>query len=208
MPDLLPNKPEKFGEILFKIPMLQFLFIKIATPLLGLYLFVLSPTTCFSQTTDTLVKTESVPFHSPKKAALLSTLLPGAGQAYNKKYWKMPIIYAGFFGLAYSFNFNQTRYIKYRDAYKTRIEGGIDPYDGIYSKEDLFYLQKYYNRYRDLTVIGASLLYILNIIDASVDAHMFTFDVSDDLSFNIQPSFINIADANAIQTGLSVKINF
>ena len=61
--------------------------------------------------------------HSPRKAALLSTILPGAGQVYNKKYWKVPVIYAGAAGLAYSFQFNQSRYVKYRDAYKFRIDG-------------------------------------------------------------------------------------
>src|SRR3990172_2560083 len=57
-------------------------------------------------------------YHSPKKAALMSTIIPGSGQIYNKKYWKVPVIYAGLAGLAYSINFNQTRYIKYRTAFK------------------------------------------------------------------------------------------
>ena len=119
--------------------------------------------------------------HSPRKAALLSTILPGAGQVYNKKYWKVPVIYAGAAGLAYSFQFNQSRYVKYRDAYKFRIDGDAtttDDYIGLYSDDNLNTLQKYYHRYRDLTVIGFVALYALNIIDASVDAHLFTFDVS------------------------------
>ena len=163
--------------------------------------------TTYGQSTDTLgVKTTS--HHSPKKAALLSTAFPGLGQAYNKKYWKMPIIYAGFVGLAYSFNYNQTRYVKYRNAYKYRLEGKTDDYIGVFSDDDLFYLQKAYNRYRDLTVIGASLLYLLNIIDASVDAHLFTFDVSDDLSLNLQPTFFNVANSAQYSTGLSIRMNF
>lgn len=166
------------------------------------------PTVYLAQEVDTLAKAEVPKLHSPKKAAWLSTLLPGAGQAYNKKYWKMPIIYAGFVGLAYSFNFNNSRYTKYRDAYKLRLEGEVDDYVDIFADDDLNYLQNYYHRYRDLTVIGASLLYILNIIDASVDAHMFTFDVSDDLSLNLQPTLVNTANTNRYNTGLSMKIKF
>ncbi len=148
--------------------------------------------------------------HSPKKAALYSTFLPGLGQAYNKKYWKIPVLYAGFGALAYSFNHNQTRFVKYRNAYKYRIDGDaatVDNYVGIYSDENLNTLQKYYHRYRDLTVIGVALVYILNIVDASVDAHLFTFDVSDNLSMKIQPAIIN-SNYNSYTAGIGLKIGF
>lgn len=128
--------------------------------------------------------------HSPQKAALLSAVLPGAGQVYNKKYWKVPVIYAGAGALAYSFSYNQKKYIKYRNAYKYRIDGDaatVDEFEGKYSEDNLNTLQKYYHRYRDLTVIGMAVLYVLNIVDASVDAHLFSFDVSDNISMNIQP---------------------
>ena len=120
----------------------------------------------------------------------------------------MPVIYGGFIGLAYSFNFNHSRYIKYRDAYKSRIEGYSDNYVNIYSNEDLFYLQKTYHRFRDLTVIGATLLYVFNIIDATVDAHMFTFDVSADLTLNIHPVIINSVYLKPNTTGLSINLKF
>ena len=84
--------------------------------------------------------------HSPKKAALFSTALPGLGQAYNKKYWKIPIIYAGFAGLGYAFSVNQTKFVNYRNAYKYRIDGDItttDEYIGVYSDDNLNTLQKY-----------------------------------------------------------------
>ncbi len=145
--------------------------------------------------------------HSPRKAALLSTILPGAGQVYNKKYWKVPVIYAGAAGLAYSFQFNQSRYVKYRDAYKFRIDGDAtttDDYIGLYSDDNLNTLQKYYHRYRDLTVIGFVALYALNIIDASVDAHLFTFDVSDNLSMKIEPTLINTVGMNNYTTGINL----
>ena len=149
-------------------------------------------------------------YRSPKKAALMSTIVPGLGQVYNKKYWKVPIIYASVAGLAYSFTFNQSKYITYLNAYKYRLDGGSLSGDNFpnYPSETLNSLQEYYKRYRDLTVIGASLLYLMNIVDAAVDAHMSTFDVGDDLSFNIQPTLINIAHANQYTTGLSLNITF
>lgn len=150
-------------------------------------------------------------YHSPKKAALLSTALPGAGQIYNRKWWKVPVIYAGAGALTYSFQFNQSRYVKYRDAYKYRIDGDagtVDNYVGIYSDDNLNTLQQYYHRYRDLTVIGFAALYALNIIDASVDAHLYNFDVSDDLSFNIQPTLINTMSMDHYVTGVSFSIKF
>lgn len=149
--------------------------------------------------------------HSPRKAALFSTILPGAGQAYNKKYWKMPIIYAGFAGLGYAIQFNQSRYTKYRDAYKYRIDGDvstIDDYTNIYTDENLNTLQQYYHRFRDLSIVGAVALYVLNIVDASVDAHLYTFDVSDNLSLNIQPSFINTAHTNNPAPGIALQLKF
>lgn len=161
--------------------------------------------------TSTVVTIKKGVSHSPKKAALLSAILPGAGQVYNKKYWKLPIIYAGAAGLAYSFQFNQSRYVKYRNAYKYRIDADAtttDAYIGIYSDDNLNTLQKYYQRYRDLTVIGFAALYALNIIDASVDAHLFTFDVSDNLSMKVEPTLINTAGMNNYTTGLSLKLKF
>ncbi len=150
-------------------------------------------------------KTAAPSYHSPKKAALMSTFLPGLGQAYNKKYWKIPVIYAGFVGLVYSINFNETKYVGYRNDYQHSLDS---TYTGPYSLDDLLILQKYYHRYRDLSVIGAALLYVLNIVDASVDAHMFTFDVSNDLSFKIQPTIINSVYTNQYTTGVSIGVKF
>lgn len=130
--------------------------------------------------------------HSPKKATILSMVLPGAGQAYNHKYWKIPVIYAGFAGLGYLAKINQDDYKIYKNAYRLRLDGDestIDGYVGVYSDQDLATLKNYYRRNRDLSIIGMSVLYILNILDASVDAHLFYFNVSDDLSFQVQPGY-------------------
>ncbi len=141
--------------------------------------------------------------HSPRKAALMSTFCPGLGQVYNKKYWKVPVIYVGFAALAYSINFNQTRYKTYLNDLKDSYDG---TYTGAYHQDQLNTLQHYYHRYRDLSVIGAAALYLLNVVDANVDAHLFTFDVSEDLSFKIHPAVINTAYVNHYSYGLSLTI--
>lgn len=148
--------------------------------------------------------------HSPRKAALMSTALPGLGQVYNKKYWKVPLIYACVGGLTYSFQFNQRRYVKYRDAYKYRIDGDestVDNYVGIYSDDNLSSLYSYYHRYRDLTVIGFAAVYLLNIVDAAVDAHLYNFDVSDNLSMEMRPAMMETT-AGTYQAGLTLSIKF
>jgi|ERR1019366_2433438 hypothetical protein len=214
--ELFPVLPDALPEHQFSISGV----LKRAFFFIIFFLFFIT-TFCNAQLTDTST-TEDIPsekkieihdpnYHSPKKAALMSTIFPGLGQAYNKKYWKMPLIYAGFLGLAYSLHFNQIKFTTYRDAYKYRIDGNpatVDNYVGIYSDDNLFTLQKAYHRYRDLSVIGIALLYVLNIVDASVDAHMFTFDVGDDLSFSIHPTLINTASLNQYNIGFSLNIKF
>jgi hypothetical protein len=188
-------------------------FKKLFQFILGITFWFLYSPKSIAQETDT-IKADNIKvqkYHSPKKAALLSAVLPGTGQIYNKKYWKAPIVYAGFAGLAYSFQFNQSRYVKYRDALKFRIDDDsttTDNYIGIYSDDQLTTLYKYYHRYRDLTVVGGLALYLLNIVDAAVDAHLFTFNVSDDLSLNIHPTLINTASLNHYTTGIGLNIRF
>ncbi len=141
-----------------------------------------------AQNTDSLVRS-----HSPAKASVYSAILPGAGQVYNRKYWKVPVIYAAFAGLGYLAKWNDDRYDTYRTAYRFRVDGNPETVDGfteVYSDNDLKLLRDYYRRNRDLSLIFAGLVYVLNIVDASVDAHLFYFDVSDNLSLNITPSVI------------------
>jgi len=171
-----------------------------------LFIFVLS-SLAFSAHSQIISDTVFIE-HSPRKATIFSTVLPGLGQAYNKKYWKIPVIYAGFTGLSYLAIINNKDYITYKDAYRQRLDGDestIDAYVDIYSDNDLVTLKNFYRRNRDLSIIGISVLYVLNIIDASVDAHLFNFNVNDDLSIFIQPQY---------QTGpfaasaISLKIRF
>jgi hypothetical protein len=132
------------------------------------------------------------PPHPPKKAALMSACLPGLGQVYNRKAWKVPIIYAGFGGLGYGLGFNQVYYKRYRNALRFRYDDDPTTNDvyPLYSDDDLVTLKQYYQRFRDLSIIGMAALYTLNVIDAAVDAHLFYFDVSDDLSLQVTPYMI------------------
>lgn len=170
---------------------------------------------------DTVILKKQLVIHSPRKAAIYSTILPGLGQAYNKKYWKIGVLYAGIGGLTYSIIRNNNDYLTYRTAYRARMDGDSTTIDDFSDKTKPNYLNDDYllaytksaHRWRDLSIFGAALLYVLNIVDASVDAHLFSFDVSDDLSLNIQPLFITTAGINRTgrftnTTGLSVHLNF
>lgn len=121
----------------------------------------------------------------PARAAFYSALVPGLGQAYNKKYWKVPIVYIGLGVGIYSYNFNQREYHKFRDEYKRRLDGTSDPNHPIYGGLDndrLIRAQKFHQRNRDLSALITAGIYILNIIDANIDAHLMQFNVNDNLS--------------------------
>lgn len=159
--------------------------------------------------TSKAVKDSIIP-HSARKAAIYSAILPGLGQAYNKKYWKIGIIVAGTGALIYSLNFSQGLYKTYKSELIKRQQnlGDLNPELNLYSDANLNELQSYYRRNRDLSIIGMFLLYALNIVDANVDGHLFDFDVSEDLSLKISPSPFNIYAGNTRGSGFSISLNF
>ena len=121
----------------------------------------------------------------------MSTALPGLGQVYNGKWWKVPIIYGAFGGLIYSSIFNDTKCRTFRKAYLLRVDDDpttIDEFEGQYSDANLRELVDFYQRNRDLSLVFTGVFYALNIIDASVDAHLKDFDVSDDLTLKVRPT--------------------
>jgi len=142
---------------------------------------------------------------SPKKAAILSVIIPGAGQVYTKKYWKVPIIYGGLITSAYYINDNNEKYNLYKDAALISIENSNSNQiinGTTYSYSDLKTLKDHYRRNRELSYFSFVGVYILNIVDASVNAHLFSFDVSDDISLNIHPT------STFTSAGLSLTVNF
>lgn len=176
------------------------------------------------QVEDTTSKTKVKKSKSPLKASLLSTFVPGAGQVYNGKYWKAPIVWGGFTGLYLMFDFyagKQNFYhqiLLYKDRgganapliqYVERKNGKYSGFSGQFLAEaSISTIEGYYDSARkrkQQVIIGSTVFYILQIIDATVDAHFSTFDVSDDLSLNIQPAYFpTLPTAN----GIKLSFNF
>lgn len=144
------------------------------------------------------------------KAVWLGTVIPGAGQIYNGSYWKLPIVYGAFMGCGYAISINQNRYSSYKNAYldlyndqqagtvsedisKSYIAvlpegydlnrvGGVDTWMNTLKNQ-----QNIYRRYRDYSILATVIVYALSLIDAYVDAQLFDYDISPDLSLNIEP---------------------
>jgi hypothetical protein len=131
---------------------------------------------------------------NPTTAALLSAVLPGAGQAYNEKYWKIPIVYFITGGLVYWADYNNKQYHRYLDAYvavKDEDESTVDEFEGAVPADNLLHYKNSFRRNRDITFLLIGAAYLFNIIDASVDAHFSDYDVGEDLSLNISPVILN-----------------
>ncbi len=141
--------------------------------------------------------------HSPRTATLLSLALPGAGQVYNKKnwWWKVPVIYGAGAGLVYGLVFYNKNYNDFRGAYKYRVENNVnfnnEPRFDKFETATLLNIRESYREARDQCMIGLILVYSLQIVDAAVEAHFFDFNVSDDLSLNVQPQFAVVPYSSA-----------
>lgn len=187
-------------------------------------LFFLLATSVIAQTTDTLrVKNdkiivpefslkENTPYDplAPARAAFYSAVVPGLGQAYNKKYWKIPIIYAGMATGIYFYVQNDNDYDRFRDAYKRRLAGYTD--DEFFgtgtepniSSDRLIDAQKTAQKNKDVSIIVTLAFYLVNVIDANVDAHLRQYNVSDDLS--LQPN-LDLNPINA-QTSYGLSLTY
>lgn len=153
------------------------------------------------------IQKKSEHYHSPHKATMFSAVVPGLGQVYNEKYWKLPIIYGLTGVFIYAFDFNNEQYNKYKNAYADFEAEKIDRFEGYTDKDIILRLKDSYRRNRDLNVIAMAGIYMLNVIDATVDAHLFDYDISDDLSLNIQPSLMRSID-NQNALGFTCRIVF
>ncbi|HLA54549.1 MAG TPA: DUF5683 domain-containing protein [Flavobacterium sp.] len=157
--------------------------------LIYIVFFVFLSGTVFSQgkddgvlvATDTIKGAEINPL-APAKAAFYSAILPGLGQAYNKKYWKIPLVYGAMGTSLYFYSLNNTKYHQVRDAYKRRLSGYNDDNYQYLDNTRLIAAQKFYQRNRDLSMLVTAAFYVLNIVDANVDAHLKQFNVNDRLS--------------------------
>ncbi len=187
---------------------------------------------------DTVAVESIVKVHSPHKATMYSVMFPGLGQAYNKKYWKIPILYAGIGATIYAINWNSKNYKKYKVAfsdfsnfydYKYQDEGLETPIEEPTSKsyEDLIErdfsetTQTYDNSFqtilqnnkdsfkhdRDLSYIILLGVYVLNIVDAAIDAHFTNFSVDDNLTINVQPA-VTYSAFTGNSVGFKCQITF
>ncbi|MBT4414430.1 MAG: hypothetical protein HOC83_10120 [Polaribacter sp.] len=149
---------------------------------------------------------------SPSKAAFYSAIFPGMGQIYNRKYWKAPIVWGALAIPTYYYQLNNSEYKRYRRAYKLRKNGLQDEFtldDGStpVSLETLETAQKQLRENRDMSLLTGVILYVLQIVEASVNAHLIQFNTDDNLSF--KPALI--MDPINIETptvGLTIKYNF
>lgn len=131
--------------------------------------------------TLSIKKTEMNPL-APAKAAFYSAVFPGMGQVYNKKYWKLPLVYGALGTTIYFYINNNKKYHLYRNAYKSRLEGFTGDEFSYLDNSRLISAQKFYQKNRDLSALLTGLFYILNIVDANIDAHLMQFNVNDNLT--------------------------
>jgi hypothetical protein len=166
---------------------------------------------------DKPVRDTSYVGHRANRAALFSAVIPGAGQFYNKKYWKLPILYGGAAVIGLAIEYNNRYYKIFREAYQLRVDGDsttIDKFDPVNTDVDVTYpdadalltRKDYYRRTRDLMWIIGSVVYVLNIIDAYVDAHLINFDISDNLSIRTEP-ILQFTTQNTPVTSLCISFN-
>ena len=164
---------------------------------------------------------------NPKRALWLSLILPGAGQIYNRKYWKLPIIYGGFIGCTYALLWNQQMYDDYSQAYlditdddpttasyRNMLPMGYD----ITGREDQFqkifkHKRNYYRKYRDMSIFAFFGVYLISVVDAYVDAQLSTFDISKDLSLHVEPASIELnhmsgSNRRSRAVGVQCSLNF
>lgn len=156
-------------------------------------------------------KPDSSKAYSPRIASYRSAILPGWGQATNKKYWKIPVVYAALGTTAYIFFRNVNQYKAAKNAYTNAIDGDPtndylipQPYFTVKDQPDR--IKSFRNQVRqnvDYTVLFFIVFWGLNVVDATVDAHLKTFDITDDLSLQIRPGYSQLANTN----GLSIVLN-
>ncbi len=181
---------------------------------IALLLLILGNASVFSQgkidtamvAKDSIKKSIDIDPLTPAKAAFYSAVLPGLGQAFNKKYWKIPLVYGAIGTSLYFYMDSNKRYNQYRDAYKRRLEGYTDDQLAYLDKSRLIAGQKFYQRNRDLSALFIFAFYALNIVDANVDAALIQFNVNDALS--VQPNIYPNDVTFKTNVGLTVNYRF
>jgi hypothetical protein len=190
----------------------MFIHLKAPWIAMGLLLLWLSvENTSFAQKTDSTEVKKEKPDYSllpknPKKATLLSAMVPGLGQIYNNKAWKVPIIYGGFITDFYFIQYNNRRYNIFIQALNSFDKGETTQFPSL-NRVALVRNVEFWRRNRDLTILFMGVIYALNIVDANVDAHLSGFEISDDLALDIKPHFESFSSHNNT-IGISLHFKF
>ena len=151
---------------------------------------------------------DQAPEHDPTKAALLSAAIPGLGQAYNKKYWKIPLVWIGLGAFGYFIQWNNDRYQYYRRNLIYEVKQDPDhPNETGLDQATLKSARDTYRRSRDQLALYGILFYLVQIVDAHVDAHLIEFDVNQDLSVRLEPGYIPL-DIGGSGVGMALKFSF
>ena len=157
---------------------------------------------------------------NPTKATWLALVIPGGGQIYNRKYWKLPIFYGGFAGCAYALTWNSKMYKDYSTAYKDAMNGNMQSssitdllppgykISETQLKELLRKRKDTYRRYRDLSIFAFIGVYLLSVIDAYVDAELSNFDITPDLSRKVEPAVIDNRINNSSNRSVGLQCSF
>ena len=171
---------------------------------------------------DAAVSYKTNDVSSVKKATTLACIFPGAGQIYNRSYWKVPFVVGGFASMIYCIDWNNRGFQRFKKAYNLLADyeqhpenypnGPTDEFRGRYSADFIKNLRDNYRRNRDLCIILSGALYVLQIIDAHVDAHLKDYDISDDLSMNLEPlvnyTYVPTLQGNRPVFGFNLCLNF
>jgi hypothetical protein len=173
------------------------------------------PSTAQQLTADTVITDTTavkVKKHSPTKATIMSACVPGLGQIYNRKWWKVPVIYTGFGIMTYFIVTNTNYYIDYKCAYIESTNGNTNGnYKELvnrYTSDELLSAREYYRRNLEVSCLITAVWYILNILDATVDAHLYSFNVSEDLTLRMEPAFQVSGLSSRPAPGLKLSIRF
>lgn len=188
---------------------------------------VMLDTTAIGMQSDSLLQVMPRPRErfvpNPQRALWLSLIIPGAGQIYNRKLWKIPIVYGGFLGCLYALTWNNQMYSDYSQAYldimdddpntksymnmlplNFNMEGRENQYKEIFKNK-----KNYYRKYRDMSIFAMIGVYLLSVVDAYVDAELSSFDISEDLGLRVEPAVFNMnSRKTSSSVGIQCTLNF
>lgn len=164
--------------------------------------FIGAGVTYWASLMDGVISYRPNDFPHPGKATIYSILCPGLGQIYNREYWKLPIYWGGLVACTYFYSTNVVNYERFRRIYQESTNTEV-PYTGPITSDVALYYRDVYRRYRDYSILAFAAVYLLQIIDANVFSYMHDFNVSDDITMQVEPAVIQPQTSTAADTGIT-----